>query len=40
MLIRTCPRAVEKVSCQAGMLVKKKLTVRAEKMRMADELEI
>ena len=36
----TCPRAVLKDSCQAGNVVKKKLTVRAEKIKMAELLEI
>eukprot|EP00438_Fugacium_kawagutii_P019212 Skav226209 [mRNA] locus=scaffold2208:558137:567125:+ [translate_table: standard] len=39
-LINTCPKAVEKESCHAGRVVKKKLTVRAEKIKIADELEI
>lgn len=40
MLINTCPRAVLKDNCQAGKVLKKKLTVRAEKIKMAEELEI
>ena len=38
--IPTCPRAVLKDNCQAGKVLKKKLTVRAEKIKMAEELEI
>ena len=38
--IPTCPRAVLKDNCQAGRVLKKKLTVRAEKIKMAEELEI
>ena len=40
MLIRTCPSAVDNANCHAGMLEKKNPTVRAEKIRIADELEI
>jgi hypothetical protein len=39
-LTMTCPRIVENKSCGAGTDMKKKKSVRAEKMRMADEFEI